>query len=1036
MLGFLRDRRLRQRILLVAVLPAVALAAAFVVILLVARWRIAAEVDGHVDALARGGLERTVRDLRLVCETTHAEVSRSVGSALRVAKDVLERGGGVQPLPEQATWKAVNQLDKAVVEVRLPRLAVGTTPLPPSNDFSVRMPLVDEATRLTGAKVTLFQRMNARGDMLRVATSVANAKGERAIGTYIPVTEPGGKANAVLAAVLAGRRYDGRAFVVDAWYLTSYEPLRDAAGEVSGMLFVGIRLDALDSIRTAIAETRIGATGQVVAFGATGAQRGKLLVGPDATLEGKSFLEEQDADGKPWLEGLLAAARALDGPAIARFDRAAVGKDGARDDRVGSVAYFEPWDFVLLADLSQREALQASAEMHRTLLVGGLAVLLVTLALLGGAAAAARRAAQRIAQPVEEMAAAAERIARGDVGAEVTHESDDEVGRLAAAFRDTLGYLRETSHAAEAIARGDLSRALEPRSEADALTRSFLAIRGAVTSIHDEIERLGAAVVDGRLAERAEVARFEGAYLEIVTRMNGAIDALVAPLQTAAAQVERIARGDIPPPLGAGWRGDFRGVESSLDRCSEAVRALVQDTSALAQAAVDGRLEARADATRHGGDFRRIVEGVNGALDAVLGPVAAAAGALDRLSHGEIPDRVEGAYPGDFARIQQSLERANAAIRALVRDVDALARAGVEGNLAARADTARHQGDYRSVVEGMNRTLDAVTAPVEATLRGLEALAGRDLSTRVDGRFSGDHARLARAVNETGTALGQSIAQVAEAAHQVSNASGEIAATAQAVANNATQQAHAVADAAARLGEMSGSAKESATRAEQAAALATRAERTAREGASLAAEMDGAMQRVRSSAEGTAVILKDMTDIAFQTNLLALNAAVEAARAGEAGRGFAVVAEEVRSLALRSKDAAHRTEKLVKDSVAEAESGRAAGARVTERLGEIASGVREVVTAIDGLRDAARGQAHRVEGVAQAVGEVERLTQQNAASAEETSATVAELSGQAEELSSMVASFRLPEEAGRVQAPALAPPGPTPGLGRRPVARS
>ncbi|MFT3916058.1 MAG: methyl-accepting chemotaxis protein [Anaeromyxobacteraceae bacterium] len=562
-----------------------------------------------------------------------------------------------------------------------------------------------------------------------------------------------------------------------------------------------------------------------------------------------------------------------------------------------------------------------------------------------------------------------------------------------------------------------------PRSDADALTRSFLGIREAVTAIHDEVARLGAHVVEGRLAERADTARFRGAYLDVVNATNAAVEALVSRLSVAAQQVERIAAGDIPPPLAAGWRGDFARVESSLDRCSEAIRALVADASMLSLAAVEGRLEARADAGRHGGDFRRIVEGVNATLDAVLAPVGAASEALDRISHGDLPERVEGRYPGDFARVQESLARASAAIRALVQDVEVLARAGVEGNLSARAESARHQGEYRKVVEGMNRTLDAVTAPVEATLKALEALSRRDLSTRVEGRFAGDHARLARAVNATGQALGQSIAQVAEAAHQVSGGSSQIAGAAQAVANGASTQAHAVSDASARLSEMAVAARDSAGDAERAAALATKAEAKAREGEVLAAEMDGAMQRVRTSAEGTEHILKDMTDIAFQTNLLALNAAVEAARAGEAGRGFAVVAEEVRSLALRSKDAAMRTEKLIKASVAEAEGGRAVGVRVNARLGEIAAGVGEVVGAISGLRDQARLQSTRVEGIAGAIAEVERVTQQNAASAEETSSTVAELSSQAEELSSMVATFRLPEgDAGR---PGGSPEGPS-----------
>ena len=102
-------------------------------------------------------------------------------------------------------------------------------------------------------------------------------------------------------------------------------------------------------------------------------------------------------------------------------------------------------------------------------------------------------------------------------------------------------------------------------------------------------------------------------------------------------------------------------------------------------------------------------------------------------------------------------------------------------------------------------------------------------------------------------------------------------------------------------------------------------------------QMTGAMAKIRASAEGTSEIIKDINEIAFQTNLLALNAAVEAARAGEAGRGFAVVAEEVRSLALRAKEAASKTEELIRESVKQAGEGELTARHVDGKLGEIAA---------------------------------------------------------------------------------------------------
>jgi methyl-accepting chemotaxis protein len=184
-------------------------------------------------------------------------------------------------------------------------------------------------------------------------------------------------------------------------------------------------------------------------------------------------------------------------------------------------------------------------------------------------------------------------------------------------------------------------------------------------------------------------------------------------------------------------------------------------------------------------------------------------------------------------------------------------------------------------------------------------------------------------------------------------------------------------------------------------------------------QMQGVMSRIKASAEGTSQIIRDINDIAFQTNLLALNAAVEAARAGDAGRGFAVVAEEVRTLALRAKEAAAKTEERIGQSVKEADTGEAAGKQVASKLSEIAAGVAQATGIVAEIAAAAREQAAGVEQVTRAVGEIGKVTQQNAAVAEESSSAASALSGQARHLAATVAEFQLADGPARgAQAPA------------------
>ncbi len=311
----------------------------------------------------------------------------------------------------------------------------------------------------------------------------------------------------------------------------------------------------------------------------------------------------------------------------------------------------------------------------------------------------------------------------------------------------------------------------------------------------------------------------------------------------------------------------------------------------------------------------------------------------------------------------------------------------------------------------------------------LERLAQRDLRARMAGSYQGDHARIKEALNATGQALHEALGQVASAVDQVSSASTQIASSSQAVAAGASEQAASLEETSASLESVLSITRQATDNAQQANGLAQAARTAATEGAAAVEQMQGAMGKIRASAEGTSQIIKDINDIAFQTNLLALNAAVEAARAGEAGRGFAVVAEEVRSLALRAKEAATKTEELIRQSVKQAGEGEATSKQVAGKLGEIVARHRQ------GLRHRL-GDRHRRRGSRPPAStrstrpwcEMDKVTQQNAASAEESSSAASELSGQAEELAAMVGAFHIGRggKGPALQRPPARPTAPAP----------
>ena len=626
-------------------------------------------------------------------------------------------------------------------------------------------------------------------------------------------------------------------------------------------------------------------------------------------------------------------------------------------------------------------------------------------------------------------------------------------------------------------------------------------VAAGTRAITQEARALRDAVAAGRLGVRGDPGTVDPEFRSILLGVNEIIDAFTAPIHATAAHLDRLSRGDLPPPLEGKYQGDFDAIQASLNRCVAAVSGLVSELERVSREQDAGDLDAVADASRFEGAYRAVAEGLNRMISGNAAATREAMRAFGELGRGNLDaqlpalpgkkrlvndaveqlrrnlktlladltrmvadqeagdldasvdgSKFEGAFRGlagginamaaghvavtrkavsvfaEFGRgnfaakleplpgkkrfINQAVDEVRTNLEAVIADADLLVGAALEGRLATRADAARHAGDFRKIVDGMNRTLDAAIAPVAEATRVLEALSRRDLRSRVSGEYRGDHARLQQSLNATAVALDEALAQVASSVDQVSSAAAQIAASSQAVAAGASEQAASLQETTATVELVASVAKRTAQNAHQANETAGRASDAASAGAASVEQMRSAMGRIKESAEGTSQIIKDINDIAFQTNLLALNAAVEAARAGDAGRGFAVVAEEVRSLALRAKEAATTTEGLIRESVRQTGEGESACRVLSEGLEEIVSSVGKVTELVREIAAAAREQSTGVEQVMTAVSEMDKVTQQNASSAEESSSAGAELSSQAQELATLVAGFQLADRRG------------------------
>ncbi|MDH5510368.1 MAG: bacteriohemerythrin [Nitrospinota bacterium] len=238
--------------------------------------------------------------------------------------------------------------------------------------------------------------------------------------------------------------------------------------------------------------------------------------------------------------------------------------------------------------------------------------------------------------------------------------------------------------------------------------------------------------------------------------------------------------------------------------------------------------------------------------------------------------------------------------------------------------------------------------------------------------------------------------QMNDGAEQIAQASREVSVSSQALADGSTQQASSLQQTAAAVEEIAAQSQRNADNAAEASKVADATRTAAKNGSSVMDEMNGAMKTIGQSSTEVNKIIKVIEEIAFQTNLLALNAAVEAARAGEHGKGFAVVAEEVRNLAQRSASAAKDTASLIEEAVSNAKAGAGLAARADEALDDIVSNVNKVTAFISEIHASSREQAEGVGQISQAVTNVDSITQQNAATAEEAAASAEQMQAQSE----------------------------------------
>lgn len=327
----------------------------------------------------------------------------------------------------------------------------------------------------------------------------------------------------------------------------------------------------------------------------------------------------------------------------------------------------------------------------------------------------------------------------------------------------------------------------------------------------------------------------------------------------------------------------FERINTSLKQVKEAVGELVSDASLLSKAAVEGKLATRADATKHQGDFRKIVEGVNNTLDSVIGPLNVAAMYVDKIAKGDMPGFITDEYNGDFNNIKNNLN---------------------------------------SLIQSFNEIITKA-----------KMVAQGDLTVTLAKRSENDE--LMAALSDMVVRLSEIVSQVMEAAQNVAVSSSEMSNSAVQISEGANEQSASAEEVSSSIEEMSSSIQQNSDNS-----IAT--EKIAVTSAQGMMDVNNAAQKSLDAMRQISEKIRIINDIAGKTDILAINAAIEAARAGEQGKGFAVVAAEVRKLAEVSQKAAVEINELSASSLRVTEEAGSMMLKIIPEIQKTAQLVKEI----------------------------------------------------------------------------------------------
>ncbi len=344
-----------------------------------------------------------------------------------------------------------------------------------------------------------------------------------------------------------------------------------------------------------------------------------------------------------------------------------------------------------------------------------------------------------IAKPLRRSAYIIDEMSKGHFGERLNIKRKDEIGQMAKSldfFADELQI--KVVGVMNMISNGDVSMQIEVKDEKDEIAPALKKTVDTIRSLNSEVQKLIQATTEGKLDVRGDAAVYSGSWNEMITGINGLIDAFVAPINVTAEYVERISKGDIPQKITDTYLGDFNEIKNNLNNCIDVMNGLLNETNMLIKATQDGKLDARGNASQFNGDWGTLVQGVNDLIDAFVAPINVTAEYVERISKGDIPAKITDTYKGDFNEIKNNLNSCIDVMNGLLIETNMLIKATQDGKLDTRGNANKFNGDWGTLVQGVNNLVDAFVGPINVTSEYVDRISKGDIPAKITDTYNGD----------------------------------------------------------------------------------------------------------------------------------------------------------------------------------------------------------------------------------------------------------------------------------------------------------